>query len=242
VFVAAAGVAFSQGVRDGRNDALRHAVRFAPVGSLANSKADTPLDRLASRAEAGDANAELAVATKYLGETEAVHDPAAGFRWMSRAAQHGNPVAQFMLGSLYLKGVGTTASAGQAMRWYEAAALQGNRKAMHDLAIAYAEGLGGTKNLSEAVRWLSRAASYGYVDSEFDLAVLYERGDGVPQSLLDAYKWYAIAGAQGDAESRSRIDALRTQLSADDLAAAQHAADAFRALPYNTTANLPAAL
>ena len=123
------------------------------------------------------------------------------------------------------------------MHWYEAAALQGNRKAMHDLAIAYAEGLGGVKSPAEAVRWFSRAASLGYVDSQFDLAVLYERGDGVPQSLLDAYKWYAIAGAKGDAESKSRLEALRTQLSADDLAAAQHAADMFRAAHYDQASN-----
>ncbi len=79
--------------------------------------------------------------------------------------------------------------------------------------------------------------AYGYVDSQFNLAVLYERGEGVPQSLLDAYKWYAVAGRQGDAESKERIEALRTQLSADDLAAAQHAAEAFKAAPYDLAAN-----
>jgi localization factor PodJL len=88
------------------------------------------------------------------------------------------------------------------------------------------------------VRWFARAANLGYVDSQFNLAVLYERGDGVPQSLLDAFKWYAIAGAQGDAESKLRLDALRTQLSADDLAAAQHSADAFRPLPLDPAANV----
>ena len=67
---------------------------------------------------------------------------------------------------------------------------------------------------------------------------LYERGLGVPQSLLDAYKWYAIAAAAGDAESKSRIDALGTQLSADDRAAAQHSADAFHAQPLNPKANV----
>ena len=45
------------------------------------------------------------------------------------------------------------------------------------------------------------------------------------------------AGAQGDLESKLRIEALRTQLNADDLAAAQHAAQAFHALPYDVAAN-----
>jgi localization factor PodJL len=88
------------------------------------------------------------------------------------------------------------------------------------------------------VRWFSRAAQLGYVDSQFNLAVLYERGDGVPQSLLDAYKWYAIAAAAGDAESKARTEALATQLSADDRAAAQHAASAFHAQALDVKANV----
>jgi localization factor PodJL len=236
-FVAGAVFAFNQGVRDGRNEALRHtAIQSAPPSPFAASAA-TPLDKLTQLAESGDANAETEIASRYLDGVGTPRNPAAGFRWMSRAAKQGSVVAQYVLGSLYLKGTGTAADPVLAMHWYEAAALQGNRKAMHDLAIAYAEGLGGVKSPAEAVRWFSRAASLGYVDSQFDLAVLYERGDGVPQSLLDAYKWYAIAGAQGDAESKSRLEALRTQLSADDLAAAQHAADMFRAVHYDQASN-----
>jgi localization factor PodJL len=114
------------------------------------------------------------------------------------------------------------------VRWYEAAAGQGNRKAMHALGVAYAQGRGTQKDYSEAARWFARAAALGLVNSEFNLGVLYERGLGVPQSLLDAYKWYAVAAAQGDAESRARIEALKTQLKADDIAAAERAAENFR--------------
>ena len=239
IFVAAAGVAFSQGVHDGRREALQRIGLATPSRAIAPSIVATSLDQLTARAERGDAAAELAVATKYLNDPKPASDPVAAFRWMSRAALHGNAVAQYMLGTLYQQGTGTPADAAQAMRWYQAAATQGNRKAMHNLGIAYAEGLSGVKNPSEAVRWLSRAANFGYVDSQFDLAVLYERGDGVPLSLLDAYKWYAIAGIQGDTKSKSRIQALRTQLSSDDLAAAQHAADTFKPEPYDPAANLP---
>ena len=239
VFIVAAGIAFSQGVRDGKNDALRNSVLLTAHQAPRVATAPvTELDRLTKQAEAGNATAELAIALRYLDSSAGVHNPQAGMMWMARAAKQGNPVAQYGLGSLYQKGVGTKADVIQAMHWYEAAALQGNRKAMHDLAIAYAEGLGGVKSPSEAVRWFARAANLGYVDSQFNLAVLYERGDGVPQSLLDAFKWYAIAGAQGDAESKLRLDALRTQLSADDLAAAQRAADAFRPLPLDPAANV----
>ncbi len=234
IFVAAAGMAFSKGVNDGRRDALTHVVRLAPAAHTA--PAETPLDQLTARARRGDAVAELQVALRYLAAGH--RDPAQALRWTSLAAVHGHPVAQYLLGTLYAQGTGTAADAARALQWYEAAALQGNRKAMHALAVAYAEGLGTAKSPSESVRWFSRAAGFGYVDAQFNLAVLYERGAGVPQSLLDAYKWYAVAGRQGDAEAQLRIEALRSQLGSDDLAAAEHAARAFHATPYDVAANV----
>jgi localization factor PodJL len=228
IFVAAAGVAFSKGVSDGRRDALMHMTRLAALAPAAAH--ETSLDLLTARARGGDAAAQLQVGLRYLNATP--KNPAAALHWVGLAAVHGQPVAQYVLGTL-----DAPTDPARALQWYEAAALQGNRKAMHALAVAYAEGLGTAKSPSEAARWFSRAASFGYLDSQFNLAVLYERGDGVPQSLLDAFKWYAVAARQGDAESKSRVDALRTQLSGDDLAAAEHAADAFRPLPLDVAAN-----
>ena len=233
VFIAAAGMAFSKGVDDGRRDALSH-VRIVMPQRI-GAAGQTPLDRLTARAEAGDVSAELLVGFRYMnGGTK---DPQAAMRWITLAAAHGQPVAQYVLGTMYSHGSGVTADAARALQWYEAAALQGNRKAMHALAVAYDEGDGVAKSPSEAVRWFSRAASLGYVDSQFNLAVLYERGMGVPQSLLDAFKWYAVAARAGDAEAKERLEALKTQLGADDLAAAQHAADAFHAVPFDASAN-----
>jgi TPR repeat protein len=244
VFIAAAGIAFSKGVMDGRADAFRRShpvAHLAPTPravALVHVRHQSPLDRLTALAEAGNANAEFVVGTRYLNGESGEKDSAAAVHWLTLSAVHGQPMAQYLLGTLYQRGVGTPVDMATAMQWYEAAAVQGNRKAMHDLAIAYADGSGGAKNPQEAARWFSRAASFGYVDSEFDLAVLYERGDGVPQSLLDAYKWYAVASAQGDSESKNRIDALKTQLNADDLVAATNAAKAFHPLPINMAANV----
>jgi localization factor PodJL len=138
---------------------------------------------------------------------------------------------------LYEHGDGVAPDAAEALRWYEAAAGQGNRKAMHALGVAYAQGVGTQKDYSAAARWFTKAAELGLVNSEFNLGVLYERGLGVHQSLLDAFKWYAVAAAQGDQESRKRIDALKTQLSADDASAAQAAAANFRPEDLDREAN-----
>ncbi len=197
-----------------------------------------PLDRLTTLANAGNPRAELIVGLKYLdGDGIPANDKEAA-KWLQRAAEAGEPVAQYRLGTLYERGRGVAPDAAKAARWYLAAAGQGSRKAMHNLAVAYAEGSGVKKDYAEASRWFLKAASLGLSDSQFNLAVLYERGLGVPQNLVDAFKWYAIAAAQGDVESKARLNAISSQLSADERAAAQHAADNFRPVQLNARANV----
>ncbi|MDE2163842.1 MAG: SEL1-like repeat protein [Alphaproteobacteria bacterium] len=215
-----------------RSEATKPPVKLGQTASI------PALDRLTTLANAGNARAELVVALKYLDGDGVPANDAEAFKWLSRSAQAGEPVAQYRLGTMYERGRGAPADQAKAVQWYEAAANQGNRKAMHNLAVAYAEGSGVKKDFAEASRWFSRAANLGLSDSQFNLAVLYERGLGVPQSLLNAYKWYAIAAAQGDAESKARLQALTTQLSADDRAAAQHAADTFKPAPLDPHANV----
>jgi len=199
----------------------------------------SPLQRLAALANTGNAKGELLLGLTYLdGQGTAVNEAEAA-RWLDRAAAQGDALAQYRLGTLYERGHGVPADAAKAVALYEAAAKQGNRKAMHNLAVAYAQGAGVKKDYTQAAQWFTRAADLGLSDSQFNLAVLYERGMGVPQSLTDAYKWYAIAASQGDSESKARIDALSTQLGADDKAAAQHAADSFKPEPMDRAANVP---
>jgi TPR repeat protein len=198
--------------------------------------------RLAAFAQAGNANAEFLLGLGFLHGEGVAPDQAEGARWIRRAAEQRDPIAEYYLGALYEHGNGVNRDGTEAIRWYQSAAMQGNRKAMHALGIAYAQGEGITKDYTEAARWFSKAAEHGLVNSQFNLAVLYERGLGVRQSLLDAYKWYAIAAASGDQESRKRLDALKTQLGADDLAAGERAARAFAPKNENAAANNPPAL
>jgi localization factor PodJL len=211
----------------------------APTPSATKpAAAISPTDRLAAAANTGNAKAELLLGLKYLdGDGMAVNEAEAA-RWLERAAKQGEAVAAYRLGTLYERGHGVPADPKKAVQWYTVAADAGNRKSMHNLAVAFAQGAGVTKNYVEAARWFSKAAALGLADSQFNLAVLYERGMGVTQSLIDAYKWYAIAAAQGDTESKARIEALATQLSADDRAAAQHAADTFHPQPMIPAANV----
>lgn len=211
-----------------------------PVQSVpTQAAAIPPLQRLAMLANTGNANAQTALGLKYLDGDGVQQNDSEAAKWLALAAAQGQAIAEYRLGTLYERGRGVKSDTAKAAHWYQLAATHGNRKAMHNLAVAFAEGAGVQKNYSEAARWFSKAANLGLADSQFNLAVLYERGLGVPQSLVDAYKWYAIAASQGDTESKSRIDALATQLSADERAAAQKAAAGFRPQPLNRGANVP---
>jgi localization factor PodJL len=216
-----------------------HAAAAAQVAApqTAAAQAPAPLQKLASLANTGDSRSQLLLGMKYLEGSGTAVNEAEAARWLSRSAQQGEPMAQYRLGTLYERGRGVAADPRQASHWYELAAKQGNRKAMHNLAVAFAEGSGEPKDSVSSAMWFSRAANLGLADSQFNLAVLYERGMGVKQSLVDAYKWYLIAAAQGDAESKTRADALGTQLNDADRAAAQQAATAFRPERPNPAAN-----
>lgn len=227
----------SHGVPAAQSKAMAPAaVRAAPrMAQMADSRA--PLDRLTALANKGDARAELVIGLKYLkGDGIAANDAEAA-RWLERAAHAGDAIAQNHLGALYQTGRGVKADVSQAMHWYQTAALQGDRHAMSNLAVLYAGGAGTKADFAEAARWFQRSASLGYVDAQFNLAVLFERGDGVPQSLLDAYKWYSIAAASGDAVAKTRAGAIATQVSPEELQAAQQAVARFKPLPMNPAAN-----
>lgn len=195
------------------------------LATLQQSAATAPMYPMP---EADDTKTLLTNGLAYLDGGAEKGDDTRAADLIAKAAMRGEPVAQYWLGTLYEHGRGVAADPVEAIRWYEASALQGNLKAMYKLGVFYAEGWGSQRNYGEAARWFSRAAELGFINAQFNLAILYERGLGVPQSLLDAYKWYAIAAAQGDRDSASRVDALSSQMSAEDLATARQSVSAFK--------------
>jgi len=213
------------------------ATRILP--DAAQTKPLNSLERLAALAGTGNVKAQEVLGLAYLDGDGVSVNEAEGAKWLERAAAGGEPVAAYRLGTLYERGHGVAADRAKATQWYAVAAKAGNRKAMHNLAVAYVQGSGVQKDLPLAAQWFSRASSLGLPDSQFNLAVLYERGMGVPQSLSEAYKWYAIAAAQGDAESRTRMDAIASQISPRDKQTAGKAAAAFHPAPLERAANSP---
>jgi localization factor PodJL len=185
----------------------------------------------------GDAAAQFEVASRIAEGRGADKDLKDAAQWYQRSASSGFAMSQFRLGALYERGAGVDKDIARAKVWYGRAAEQGNVKAMHNLAVLIVGQGGATPDYATAVKWFSEAAAHGLPDSQYNLAMLYQNGLGVPKDAMEAYKWLTLAARSGDAESKSRRDALKATMSADDQAAASIAAESFRGKPSNPMAN-----
>ncbi len=87
----------------------------------------TAFEEWRALAEAGDAEAQTAVAGLYLDGLGAPADPAEAVRWYRRAAEQGDAVAQQNLGDLLSRGRGVARDPIGAYVWLSLAAAQGRR-------------------------------------------------------------------------------------------------------------------
>ena len=78
-------------------------------------------------AEAGDVEAQVALAALYLGGLGVPADAGLAVSWYRRAAAAGDAVAQLNLGDFHLRGVGVQRDPVRAYAWFSLAAEQGRR-------------------------------------------------------------------------------------------------------------------
>jgi localization factor PodJL len=185
----------------------------------------------------GEPSAQFEVAVRLAEGKGTEQDLKKAAEWYQRSAANGFAMAQFRLGTLYERGVGVTRDLARAQVWYTRAAEQGNVKAMHNLAVLIAGRGGQAPDYSTAAKWFAEAAERGLPDSQYNLAVLYENGLGVAKDVKAAYRWLLLAARSDDSEAKSRRDTLKAKLGAEDRAAAEALARAFRAKPTDPMAN-----
>ena len=136
-------------------------------------------------------------------------------------AEQGDATAQYKLGVRYDYGAGVPEDDAEAVRWYRKAAEQGLAKAQNNLGLMYHNGEGVPKDKAEAVRWYRKAAEQGDARAQSNLGVRYDNGEGVPEDYTRAYAWLNLAAAQGLKNAVKAKDALRPNMTADQIARAQ---------------------
>ncbi len=92
---------------------------------------ETALEAWLPLAEAGDLEAQVAVAGLYLEGRSRAADAAAAARWYRSAAERGDAVAQLNLGDLYYRALGVERDPAQAYFWLTLSMRQGRKWPAH---------------------------------------------------------------------------------------------------------------
>ncbi|MGO8930810.1 MAG: PEGA domain-containing protein [Limisphaerales bacterium] len=158
-----------------------------------------------ARADKGDADAQLSVASLYANGTGVARDPVKAAKYIRKAAEQGLARAQCLLGLAYSNGDGVKLDKAEAARWLRRAADQGLAEAQFDLGMCYANGDGVAKNPVEAVEWYRKAAAQDLVDAEGEIGNCYLEGNGVPTDIPEGVKWTRQAAERGFAPAQNTL-------------------------------------
>ena len=100
-----------------------------------------------ARADKGDGEAQLSVASHYANGAGVTRDPVKATKYLRKAAEQGLARAQCLLGLAYANGEGVKPDKVEGVRWLRRAADQGMAEAQFDLGMCYANGDGVTKSV-----------------------------------------------------------------------------------------------
>ena len=164
-----------------------------------------------ARADKGDAEAQVSVASLYANGTGVGRDPVKAAKYIRKAAEQGLARAQCLLGLLYSNGEGVKLDKEEAARWLHRAADQGLAEAQFDLGMCYANGDGVARNAVEAVEWYRKAAAQGLPNAECELGNCYLEGNGVPTDIPEGVKWTRKAAEQGFALAQNTLGLCYTK-------------------------------
>ena len=165
-----------------------------PAVAEAREQARARFAELRPKAQAGDPEAQFAVAEHYRLGLGVEANLAASSVWYRKAAEQVHADAAFALGRLYEAGRGVRRDYGEAALWYGVAADLGNHaKAQYALAMMHYHGLGFAPDPARAFELYEAAAEQGYAPAQHMLGAIYEHGWGIEPDLVAAYAWYSLA-------------------------------------------------
>ncbi len=189
------------------------------------------INRLKTKAEQGDAEAQFLVAAEYLKTNT---NPAEALRLLESAAAKKYAPALSQLGVMYSGGIGVTkdeqkgfelklqaAELGdkiamynvgfdyefrqknrtEALKWYLRAAEKNVHAALYALGVWYLGGIEVEKNEAKTVEFLNKASEAGSADAQYLLGNFYWKGRYVGRDFDKAARLYQAAATQGHIEA-----------------------------------------
>ncbi|KAF9973735.1 hypothetical protein BGZ73_003004 [Actinomortierella ambigua] len=170
---------------------------------LANS-----MEALLAKANAGDMEAQIALAVKYeKGEGAGPSDTEA-LKWYLRAAEQGSTEAQFMAGDYLGSGRGTPKNPAVAAYWVRQAAEGGHAAAQNAFGSMHQNGHGVDQSFVQAALWYRKSADQGNALAQMNLGLMYCFGYGVERDGDQAVLWLRKSADQGNAEAQRNLGAM----------------------------------
>jgi uncharacterized protein len=218
---------------------LALAIGLAAVSNVACSdRSDVTLfQKLLLKAEQGSAPAQYNLGMLYNNGIGTPQDPHRAFEWFEKSAASGDPLGSYKVGCYYSGQFAGVVPLDQekALASTLVAAKAGYFRAQHEVGNIY----GSKNNFQEAIIWWSAAAAQGDVGSLGNLSEAYRQGLGGQKDLTKALELMLVANrlAEGDQKvaTLAAIEALKKEVSPDDLARAEKAAAAWVPKPTDLT-------
>jgi TPR repeat protein len=188
------------------------------------NKAAESLKALRTRADQGDAKAQLNLGIMYDHGQGVARDHAEAARWFRKAADQGDAQAQNNLGLMYGLGVlydldvkdatfqWVTEDHAEAARWFRNAADQGLAAAQANLAFMYANEAW-MQDYAGAARWFRKAADQGDAGAQFNLGLMYAHGQGLTQDYAEAYMWLSLAASRASGDDQEKYADARESVA-----------------------------
>ncbi len=151
---------------------------FAADNSAAEFKKLAELDfaGVQKRADAGQENAKLELATRYVAGKDVAKDDRKAIEIITALADR-NAQATYLMGSAYANGVGVEKSDAKAVEWFRRSAEKGNVNGQYWLGNMMAIGrAGGPADAKAAKPWFEKAAQQGDPGSQYALALIFGNG------------------------------------------------------------------
>jgi uncharacterized protein len=148
--------------------------------------AQTPLQEVRAKAEAGDADYQAELGVRYMDGEGVAKDQVEAVKWYRKAAEQGDTGGQAFLAICYYYGDGVPKDYAEAVKWDRKAAEQNSSPSQYRLGVALWAGDGVEMDLVEGYKWLLLAAKQGDDDAKRKMVELAK--DLTPGQMAEAQK------------------------------------------------------
>ena len=134
-------------------------------------------------------------------------EPEMAVRWLTIAAEGGDPAGQRNLATAYFRGLGVAEDQSAALGWYRKAAEAGDAEAQDMLSWMLVEGDLVEPDPVLARRWAEAAAGAGVAASMTRMGMFFHNALGVERDPEAAVSWWKRAVEAGDADAAAMLGA-----------------------------------